>query len=51
VTRRRWKEVARGEDTGDRIVHDLIAAAGGSRRIGPDRARLIELAEGRAVAA
>jgi hypothetical protein len=36
------EEIARGEDTGDRIVHDLIAAAGGSRRIGPDRAQLIE---------
>jgi uncharacterized protein Yka (UPF0111/DUF47 family) len=37
--------IARGEDNGDRIVHDLIAAAGDSRRIGPDRAQLILLAQ------
>jgi uncharacterized protein Yka (UPF0111/DUF47 family) len=37
--------IVRSEDNGDRIVHDLIAAAGESWRIGPDRARLILLAE------
>jgi uncharacterized protein Yka (UPF0111/DUF47 family) len=39
------KSIARSEDNGDRIVHDLLAAAGDSRRIGPDRAQLILLAQ------
>lgn len=38
-------EITRIEDTGDRIVHDLIAVVGHSRRLGPDRTRLIELAQ------
>ena len=33
--------IARGEDNGDRIVHDLIGSVGHSWRVGPDRARLL----------
>jgi hypothetical protein len=37
--------IARGEDNGDRIVHDLIGRVGHSWRVGPDRARLLLLAQ------
>ena len=37
--------IARSEDNGDRIVHDLIRVTGDSWRIGPDRTRLIGLAQ------
>ena len=39
------EEIARGEDTGDRIIHDLIRETSDSRRVGPDRVRLIALAQ------
>jgi len=39
------EEMARSEDTGDRIVHDLIRETSDSWRVGPDRARLIALAQ------
>ena len=37
--------IVRSEEAGDRIVHDFIAAASHSQRVGPDRARLILLAQ------
>jgi uncharacterized protein Yka (UPF0111/DUF47 family) len=37
--------IARCEEAGDRIVHDFIGVASHSRRVGPDRARLILLAQ------
>jgi uncharacterized protein Yka (UPF0111/DUF47 family) len=37
--------IARGEGEGDRIVHDLLAVVGASRRDGPRRGPLIELGQ------
>lgn len=37
--------IARAEDNGDRIVHDLIGSVAESWRVGPDRARLLLLAQ------
>ena len=37
--------IVRSEGTGDRIVHDLIATTSHNRRVGPDRARVILLAQ------
>jgi hypothetical protein len=37
--------IVRGEGEGDRIVHDLVAVVGASRRDGPGRGPLIELGQ------
>ncbi|MGH2947523.1 MAG: hypothetical protein ACRDPC_14935 [Solirubrobacteraceae bacterium] len=37
--------IVRGEGEGDRIVHDLVAVVGASRRDGPRRGPLIELGQ------